>query len=100
MPVNTVAYEIIFEFTNDTPESLVLLTNVGGSILLESGQDVVLVLAAGSTYQYTLKQISQPRKAQLSVRAWDDLQCRASSVFAGTCKATWSGSGVTVTGRS
>jgi hypothetical protein len=34
------------------------------------------------------------------VRAWDDIQCRATSVFAGTCGAAWPGSGVTVTGRS
>jgi hypothetical protein len=38
------------------------------------------------------------------VRAWDDIQCRATSVFAGTCGGTggtaWPGSGITVTGRS
>ncbi|KAJ7254016.1 hypothetical protein B0H12DRAFT_1115535 [Mycena haematopus] len=101
MPVNTVAYEILFEFTNDTQDVVHLTGPSGRSVLVERGQDVVLVLTAGLTYQYTLKQLSQPRKAQLSVRAWDDIQCRATSVFAGTCGATaWPGSGVTVTGRS
>ncbi|KAJ7110119.1 hypothetical protein C8R44DRAFT_272998 [Mycena epipterygia] len=98
MPVNTVAYEILFEFINDTPDALRLTGPSGGSVLVERGQDVVLVLTAGLTYQYTLKQLSQPRKAQLSVRAWDDIKCRATSVFAGTCGAAWPGSGVTVTG--
>ncbi|KAJ7103430.1 hypothetical protein B0H15DRAFT_812231 [Mycena belliarum] len=100
MPVNTVAYEILFEFTNDTPDAMRLTNDTGGSVLVERGQDVVLVLTAGLTYQYTLKQLSPPKKAQFSVRAWDDLQCRATSVFAGTCGTTWPGSGVTVTGRS
>ncbi|KAJ7619123.1 hypothetical protein DFH06DRAFT_1235380 [Mycena polygramma] len=101
MPVNTTSYEILFELTNDTPDSVLQLTGPSGSsVLVERGQDVVLVLTAGLTYQYTLKQLSQPRKAQLSVRAWDDIQCRATSVFAGTCGAAWPGSGVTVTGRS
>ncbi|KAJ7630989.1 hypothetical protein FB45DRAFT_553717 [Roridomyces roridus] len=103
MPVNTVAYEIIFEFTNDTPDQLRLTGPSGSSVFVESGQDVVLVLTAGLTYQYVLKQVSmQPRKAQLSVRAWDDLKCRATSVFAGisTCGSAWPGSGITVTRRS
>ncbi|KAJ6604745.1 hypothetical protein DFH09DRAFT_320604 [Mycena vulgaris] len=97
MPVNTVAYEILFEFTNDTPDALRLTGPSGSSILVERGQDV---LTAGLTYQYTLKQLSQPRKAQFSVRAWADIQCRAASVFAGTCTTAWPDSGVTVTGRS
>ncbi|KAJ6575215.1 hypothetical protein B0H19DRAFT_632915 [Mycena capillaripes] len=80
MPVNTVAYEILFEFTNDTPDVLHLTGPSGRSVLVERGQDVVLVLTAGLTYQYTLKQLSQPRKAQLSVRAWDDIQCREARI--------------------
>ncbi|KAJ7487698.1 hypothetical protein B0H11DRAFT_2014497 [Mycena galericulata] len=102
MPVNTVAYEILLEFTNDTSDRLSLTTPSGGSVFVESGQDVVLVLTAGLTYQYVLKQVTQPRKAQLSVRAWDDIQCRATSVFAGTssCGSAWPGSGITVTGRN
>ncbi|KAJ7925878.1 hypothetical protein B0H13DRAFT_1104453 [Mycena leptocephala] len=97
MPVNTVAYEILLSLTNDTADIIQLTGPSGRSVLLERGQDV---LTAGLTYQYTLKQLSPPRKAQLSVRAWDDIQCRATSVFAGTCGAAWPGSGVTVTGRS
>ncbi|KAK7064147.1 hypothetical protein R3P38DRAFT_27208 [Favolaschia claudopus] len=101
MPVNTVAYEILFEFTNDTQDVVHLTGPSGRSAPLERGQDIALVLTAGETYQYTLRQLSQPRKAQLSVRAWNDIHCRASSVFAGTCgSAAWPGSGVTVTGRS
>ncbi|KAJ7783890.1 hypothetical protein DFH07DRAFT_209068 [Mycena maculata] len=103
MPVNTVAYEILFEFMNDTQDALILTGPSGRSVMVESGQDVALVLTAGLTYQYVLKQTTQPRKAQLSVRAWDDLQCRASSVLAGTssCGSAWPGSGITVTtGRS
>jgi len=101
MPVNTVAYEILFEFTNDTQDVVHLTGPSGRSVLVERGQDVVLVLTAGEIYQYTLKQpVLQPRKAQLSVRAWDDIQCRATSVFAGTCgTSAWPGSGVIVTGR-
>ncbi|KAF8216126.1 hypothetical protein K438DRAFT_627238 [Mycena galopus ATCC 62051] len=83
------------------PHAFHLTGPSGRSVLVERGQDVVLVLTAGEIYQYTLKQpVLQPRKAQLSVRAWDDIQCRATSVFAGTCgTSAWPGSGVIVTGR-
>lgn len=43
MPVNTAAYEILFEFTNDTPDAVNLTGPSGRSVLVESGQDVVLV---------------------------------------------------------
>ncbi|KAJ7786419.1 hypothetical protein B0H16DRAFT_30832 [Mycena metata] len=98
MPVTTAPYEILLEFINDTPDVLQLTAASGGGALVERGQDVVLVLTAGLTYRYTVKQLSQPRKAQFSVRAWDDIQCRATSVFAGTGGAA--ASAVTVTGRS
>jgi hypothetical protein len=43
MPVNTAAYEILFEFTNDTQDVVHLTGPSGRSVLVERGQDVVLV---------------------------------------------------------
>ncbi|KAJ7070945.1 hypothetical protein C8F01DRAFT_405068 [Mycena amicta] len=84
MPTNTVPYEILLKIQNDTPDTIqIICYPVGTHVFVESNQDIALVLTAGLTYQYTLKQLSPQRKAQLSVRAWDDLHCRASSVFVG-----------------
>jgi hypothetical protein len=43
MPVSTVAYEILLEFTNDTLDALRLTGPSGSSVLVERGQGVLLV---------------------------------------------------------
>ncbi|KAJ7293674.1 hypothetical protein C8J57DRAFT_34398 [Mycena rebaudengoi] len=63
MPVSTASYEILFEFMNDTADNVMLQSTVG-SVMLERGQNVLLVLNAGMEYSYTLKQSA--RKAQFS----------------------------------
>lgn len=74
MPTSTLPFEVLFEFTNDTANAVTLqLTrgddehagSLGGAVvLLHSGENVSLVLDAGSTYHYTAKQ--QSKKAQIS----------------------------------
>lgn len=72
MPTSTLPFEVLFEFTNDTANAVTLqLTrgdddgSFGGAvILLHSGENVSLVLDAGSSYHYIVKQ--QSKKAQIS----------------------------------
>lgn len=71
MPTSTVAFDVMFEFANDTSQAVTLQLAAQGSepnhvtpiILLQSGESVSLVLVAGSSYRYTVKQHS--RKAQI-----------------------------------
>jgi hypothetical protein len=64
MPTSTIPYEVLLEFTNDTTDAVTLQLmrgddefNGGGAmILLQRRENVSLVLNAGSTYHYTLKQ--------------------------------------------
>ncbi|RDB28591.1 hypothetical protein Hypma_015445 [Hypsizygus marmoreus] len=90
MPTSTVPFEVLFEFTNDTinPATIQLARGDNefsgdATILLQRGESVSLVLNAGSTYNYLLKQRS--RKARISVKTWQDVQCTAAGVFAGRC---------------
>ena len=61
MPSISQSYEVILDFTNDTLDSatLQLLRDYGRPsnriILLNPGETMSLVLAAGDTYKYTLK---------------------------------------------
>lgn len=111
MPTSTIPFEVLFEFTNYTLDAATLqlmrgddgFSSGGGMILLHGRESVSLVLNAGSTYRYTVKQ--KARKAQISwvlsavrfrmqlivstflrrVRTWQDIQCNTSSVFSGHC---------------
>lgn len=61
MPSISQSYEVILDFTNDTLDSATvqLLRDYGRPsnriILLNPGETMSLVLAAGDTYKYTLK---------------------------------------------
>jgi hypothetical protein len=64
MPSSTLPYEVLLEVTNDTLDAATLQLmrgddefNSGGAMILLHRQECVsLVLNAGSTYRYTLKQ--------------------------------------------
>ncbi|KAF7320426.1 hypothetical protein MKEN_00827400 [Mycena kentingensis (nom. inval.)] len=85
MPASTLPYEIVLTVLNDTSDTIQLISaSSQAGVYLEASDHVSLVLTAGSTYRYTLKQFSPNRKAQMSVRAWNDLHCLATSVFAGS----------------
>jgi hypothetical protein len=74
MPTSTLPFEVLFELTNDTASAATMQLArgddeyTGGSggavILLHSGESVSLVLDAGSTYHYTIKQ--RAKKVQIS----------------------------------
>jgi hypothetical protein len=109
MPTSTLPFEVLFEFTNDTTDAATLqltrgddeFSSGGAMILLHGRESVSLVLNAGSTYHYTLKQ--HARKARISwvhqrliifannhsrslisrVRTWQDVQCSTTGLFAG-----------------
>jgi len=93
MPTCTLPFEILFEFTNDTLEAATLQLMRGGDdpfsggggamVLLHGrGDSVSLVLNAGSTYSYRLKQGRKVSK--ILVRTWQDVKCTATSVFSRT----------------
>ncbi|KAF8898660.1 hypothetical protein BD779DRAFT_1485000 [Infundibulicybe gibba] len=89
MPTSTVPFEVLFEFTNNTADAATLqltrgedeVPTGGGMILLHSSESVSLVLNAGSTYKYALKQ--RGSKAYISVKAWQDTQCSVTDVLGG-----------------
>ncbi|KII93574.1 hypothetical protein PLICRDRAFT_100618 [Plicaturopsis crispa FD-325 SS-3] len=66
MPTSTVPYEVLFELVNDTHSAATvqLVHNAqddsegggGATILLQQRENVSLVLSAGATYQYILRQ--------------------------------------------
>jgi len=72
MPTSTESFEVLFEFTNDTTDSVAIqlmrVEDGGGGggpmIRLFPKDSVSLVLNAGATYSYLVKQ--GLRKAQIS----------------------------------
>ncbi|KAI0639777.1 hypothetical protein C8Q77DRAFT_1152727 [Trametes polyzona] len=86
-PTCTIPYEVLLEFSNDTPDAAtmqVLRREDGGGqagpvILLHQGEELSLVLTAGVGYKYAIRQ--HPREAELSVKIWSDTRCRLSEVF-------------------
>ncbi|KAI0652245.1 hypothetical protein C8Q79DRAFT_1005462 [Trametes meyenii] len=85
-PTCTIPYEVLLEFLNDTPDAAtmqVLRREDGGQagpvILLHQGESISLVLTAGTTYNYAIRQ--PPREAELSVKIWSDTQCNLLDVF-------------------
>jgi len=78
---------VLLEFTNDTLDAATLqlmrgddeFSSGGAMILLHRQESVSLVLNAGSTYRYALKQ--GRREIEISVRTWQDIQCNATSLF-------------------
>ncbi|PPQ88661.1 hypothetical protein CVT25_010237 [Psilocybe cyanescens] len=87
MPTCTLPFEILLDFVNDTVDSCTLRLTRGNednfsnnaTILLQPQDSISLVLNAGSTYQYTLKQ--KNRKGHVSVRVWKDVRITATDVF-------------------
>jgi hypothetical protein len=81
MPTCTLPYEVLFEFTNDTSEAATLQLvrrddgfGEGAMILLQRRESVSLVLDAGATYQYTLRQGQKAAKI-----SWVDSSLRVPS---------------------
>ena len=78
MPTCTLPYEVLLEFTNDTHDAATLQLMRGGDgfsgggamILLQRRESVSLVLNAGATYQYTLRQGEKAAKI-----SWVDCLC-------------------------
>lgn len=63
MPTSTVPYEILFDFVNDTAEPTTIRVlrqdsgvRTGAAMLLNSGENLSLVLTAGTPYKYALEQ--------------------------------------------
>ena len=63
MPTSTVPYEILFDFVNDTAEPTTIRVlrqdsgvRTGAAMLLNSGENLSLVLTAGTPYKYALVQ--------------------------------------------
>ncbi|KAL0951084.1 hypothetical protein HGRIS_007822 [Hohenbuehelia grisea] len=91
MPTSTIPFEVLFEVSNDSPDATTLQSlrsdpddefeSGGAIILLNAHESVSLVLNAGSTYHYVLKQNS--RKAQILVKAWRDTQLKTTNIFEG-----------------
>ncbi|EMD42178.1 hypothetical protein CERSUDRAFT_79785 [Gelatoporia subvermispora B] len=84
MPAPT-QYEVLLDFTNDTPDcaSLQLLQdygrNPGAIVLLHPGESITLVLSAGVVYQYALK--TRSKVANVTARTWRDTNCAVSQLF-------------------
>ncbi|GLB36228.1 hypothetical protein LshimejAT787_0305160 [Lyophyllum shimeji] len=88
MPTSTLPFEVLLEFTNDTSSAATVQlmrgesdASGGPSILLQRGENVSLVLSAGSTYHYRLRQSG--RQARISVKTWQDTQCSVAKVLGG-----------------
>ncbi|KAF8198921.1 hypothetical protein BJ912DRAFT_950228 [Pholiota molesta] len=86
MPTCTLPFEILLEIFNDTTESSTLQLTRGddslasnATVLLHPQEGISLVLNAGSSYQYLLKQ--QRRKAQISVKVWKDTRISTTDIF-------------------
>jgi len=82
MPTSTAPYEVVFELTNDTSAAATIQLARHGSepsggsvVLLQQGESISLVLNAGSTYYYRLRQ--GDTQAWISVKTWQDTQCKA-----------------------
>ncbi|KAI0080102.1 hypothetical protein K474DRAFT_1658364 [Panus rudis PR-1116 ss-1] len=86
-PTSTIPYEVLLEFVNDTNDTATMRVlhreagnNSGATLLIHRGESVSLVLTAGSTYKYALRQ--HRKDANVSVKVWQDTRCPLSSVFA------------------
>lgn len=86
MPTVAEEYEVLLKFSNDTHDcaTVQLLReysrNAGAFVLLQPGEVITLVLEAGSTYRYVLK--TRSKLASVSARAWRDVHCTVSQLFA------------------
>ncbi|KAH0590636.1 hypothetical protein H2248_000767 [Termitomyces sp. 'cryptogamus'] len=88
MPTSTKPFEVLLELTNDTHSDVTIqLVHIdsgqseGPTVLLQEGECVSLVLNAGATYHYRLRQMGI--QARISVKTWQDTQCSAAKVFGG-----------------
>ncbi|KAI0963781.1 hypothetical protein AcW1_000759 [Taiwanofungus camphoratus] len=86
MPTSTVPYEVLFELANNTPDPATMQvlrqdngSRTGATILMHRGENISLVLTAGSPYKYAVKQ--RGKGANLSVKLWQDTQCNVSDIF-------------------
>ncbi|KAI0051766.1 hypothetical protein FA95DRAFT_1554298 [Auriscalpium vulgare] len=86
MPAISDDYEVLLSIANDTHDCATVQLardysrGMGAVVLLQPGEDVTLVLEAGSTYKYVLK--ARSKLGSVSVRAWRDQNCSVSQVFA------------------
>ncbi|KAI0734532.1 hypothetical protein C8Q72DRAFT_791832 [Fomitopsis betulina] len=86
MPTSTVPYEVLFDFVNDTAEPTTIRVlrqdsgvRTGAAMLLNGGENLSLVLTAGTPYKYALEQ--GQTEAVLSVKVWQDTQYCTSTAF-------------------
>ncbi|KZT72746.1 hypothetical protein DAEQUDRAFT_722359 [Daedalea quercina L-15889] len=86
MPTSTVPYEILLDFVNDMTEPTTIRVlrqdngmRTGAAMLLNSGENLSLVLTAGTPYKYAL--VQGCTEAVLSVKVWQDTQYCTSSAF-------------------
>ncbi|KAM5530789.1 hypothetical protein V8D89_015530 [Ganoderma adspersum] len=81
----TTQYEVLLDFTNDTHDCATVQLqrdygrNTGAIVLLHPGESVTLVLDAGTVYKYALK--TRSRVANVTARAWRDVNCSVSQLF-------------------
>ncbi|KAJ8084099.1 hypothetical protein PM082_002866 [Marasmius tenuissimus] len=78
MPASTSTFECLLEIENDTNEPLHIIQ--GDIMMLVDTRDrLSLVLSAGSTYHYVVKQRSNATR--ITVKPWKDLHFKASSIL-------------------
>jgi hypothetical protein len=106
MPAISADYEVFLLFTNDTREPATVqlardyhcgTVRHNAVVLLWPGDQVSLILAAGSTYRYVLKTGS--KLASLSVTRWRDTTVTVNQAFSGaglSATSTSIATGVTV----
>jgi len=111
-PTCTIPYEVLFEFINDTSDTATMQvlrredgSRTGATLLMHRGENLSLVLTAGSAYKYTIKQRGE--ELIISVKVWQDTQCTLSAVFSGSLPTQENNSsafltenGVKITSRS
>ncbi|KAK1232691.1 hypothetical protein PQX77_004167 [Marasmius sp. AFHP31] len=78
MPASTSTFECLLEIENDTNEALHV---VQGDVmmLIDTRDRLSLVLSAGSTYHYVVKQRSNATR--ITVKPWKDVHFKASSIL-------------------
>ncbi|KDQ63663.1 hypothetical protein JAAARDRAFT_189213 [Jaapia argillacea MUCL 33604] len=88
MPTSTVPFEVLFEFVNDSRQSATLHilrsendleTSMDAMVLLYGGENISLVLTAGSAYNYMVKQ--HGKEARLTLKVWQDTTCKMSDIY-------------------
>ncbi|KAG5734637.1 hypothetical protein E4T56_gene5270 [Termitomyces sp. T112] len=85
MPSLVQNYDVLLEFTNDTLETITVQVlhdygrNTRSIVLLHPEESVTLVLDAGTSYRYAVKQ--RTKVANVTARFWRDTRCQISHLF-------------------